>query len=68
MLTILGLPLSRDFDGTVPDGVLRAGLQGDIEWVDAYPIAPVSAESTGLGKTSEDEEMLDALRTLGYVK
>jgi predicted AlkP superfamily phosphohydrolase/phosphomutase len=67
MLTILGVPLSRDFDGTVPTGLLRDDLVASIEWVEDYPFPAVALEEAIGSAVPEDELMLERLRSLGYI-
>ena len=65
MLTILRVPLARDLDGGVPDGLLPRELLEAREWVEAYPIPAVAVSTEGLGHTLEEEAVHDQLRKLG---
>ena len=67
LLTILGVPLSRDFDGTVPSGLLSAELGAAASWVDAYPIPAVALDEEVDSEAPEDELMIERLRSLGYL-
>jgi predicted AlkP superfamily phosphohydrolase/phosphomutase len=67
LLTILGVPLSHDFDGAPPADLLRRELTAAARWVDAYPIPPVAPTGDATGELPEDEVMLERLRSLGYL-
>ncbi len=67
LLAILGTPLSRDFDGGVPEDLLRVDLTESIEWVDEYPFPPVAVAEGTLSAAPEDEAMVERLRSLGYI-
>ena len=74
ILTIMGVPLSRDFDGELPEGLLRDECAAGVSWVDEYPFPAValSADAAsggpgGDGMTPEEEEMNRRLRGLGYI-
>ena len=67
VLTILGVPLSREFDGRVPEGLLRDDLFEAIEWVDDYPLPPVALADEVDNQAPENELMMERLESLGYV-
>lgn len=67
LLTILGAPLSRDFDGSVPEGLLLEDLTSRMQWVDAYPFPAVALGEDVESAVPEDDLMIERLRTLGYL-
>ncbi len=67
LLTILGKPLSRDFDGRVPEGLLLESLMQAQEYVDEYPFPAVALARGTESAAPEDEAMLERLRSLGYI-
>jgi predicted AlkP superfamily phosphohydrolase/phosphomutase len=67
LLAILRAPLSRDFDGDVPEGLLSEGIASAVEWVEAYPFPPVALAAGTESTAPEDEAMLERLRSLGYI-
>ena len=68
VLAILGVPLSREFDGKLPEGLLAEELVAAVEWVDDYDIPPVALPDDVASTAPEDELMMEQLRSLGYVK
>jgi arylsulfatase A-like enzyme len=68
VLTILGVPLSRDFDGEIPKGLLRDDLVAKARWVDSYPFPPVALPDDVDSVAPEDALMIERLKSLGYVK
>ena len=68
VLAILGVPLSRDFDGKIPEGLLRDDIVAGVRWVDEYPIPAVALPEDVDSLAPEDELMLEHLKSLGYVK
>jgi hypothetical protein len=68
ILHILGVPLSRELPGAVLSSLFRP------DFVQRYPIRQVatygqpSAEATARSGQPLDQEMIDRLRSLGYVK
>ena len=67
ILTILGVPLARDFDGEVPPGLLRADLEAAVSRVDSYPLPPFALPEGTDSLAPENEAMLEQLRGLGYL-
>jgi arylsulfatase A-like enzyme len=67
LLAILGTPLSRDFDGDLPEGLLSEEITSRVEWVEAYPFPPVALAAGTESTAPEDEAMLERLRSLGYI-
>lgn len=67
VLTILGVPLSRDLDGAVPDGLLDPELATRREWVDAYPFPAVAVPEGATSEAPENRVMLERLEALGYL-
>jgi predicted AlkP superfamily phosphohydrolase/phosphomutase len=68
ILTVLGLPVAEAFDGSVPVAALREPLRAGVRFVADYGIEPVSAQEGHPGSTAEDQQMVELLRSLGYVK
>ncbi|MAE93339.1 MAG: hypothetical protein CL910_01625 [Deltaproteobacteria bacterium] len=68
LLALLGVPLSRDFDGLPSEAALRPGLAAAARWVDAYPLPSVGLTSGVDGTSPDDEQLMDRLRALGYVE
>lgn len=66
MLTILDVPLSRDFDGKVPQAVLTK--PAEVTWVESYPMSAVSLPEDATAEAPADEAMLERLRGLGYIE
>lgn len=66
VLTILGVPLSPEFDGAVPDGLLRGEVAAKIRYMDDdYPIEPVAAVPVDAPEL--DAMHVENLRGLGYI-
>lgn len=68
ILHALGVPISRELDGRVVTGLFRPDLLGQhpVREVEAYgPRGPVTAARGG---APLDQEMIDRLRSLGYVR
>jgi len=67
VLAILGVPLSREFDGQVPAGLLTDEVMAGVQYVDSYGLPAVAlpeefeSDAGGL-----DEEMKRRLDLLGY--
>jgi predicted AlkP superfamily phosphohydrolase/phosphomutase len=68
MLTILKVPLSRDFDGRVPEELFVADFDATAEWVEKYPIKPVGLSYDVDIESPKDRLMLERLRSLGYIE
>jgi predicted AlkP superfamily phosphohydrolase/phosphomutase len=68
MLTILKVPLSRDFDGRVPEELFVADFDATAEWVEEYPIKPVGLSYDVDIESPKDRLMLERLRSLGYIE
>jgi len=68
MLTILKVPLSRDFDGRVPKELFVADFDATAEWVEKYPIKPVGLSHAVDIESPKDRLMLERLRSLGYIE
>jgi predicted AlkP superfamily phosphohydrolase/phosphomutase len=68
ILHALGLPLGRDMDGKVLTGVFEEPLatRAD-EWVDTHDAARPSAAPAPALPENVDEQMLEHLRSLGYI-
>jgi hypothetical protein len=67
ILTIMGVPLSKDFDGKLPEGLLRPDCAANVSWVDDYPIAAVALSADVESGAPEDETFNQHLRSLGYI-
>ncbi len=68
LLACLGVPLSREFDGEVPEGLLESSRLAGLRWVDGYPFPPVALADGTEAAAPEDEAMLEQLRGLGYIE
>ena len=68
LLALLGVPLSRDFDGRPAEEAFRKGATASARWIDAYPLPPVAVTSDADGSSNDDEHLMDRLRALGYVE
>ena len=68
VLTILGVPMSRRFDGRLPEGVIVDELFGGASWVADYDIPAVALPEDTSSEAAEDEEMIRRLETLGYIE
>ena len=67
LLTLLGVPLSGDLDGEVPEDLLTGDLVAAVARVEAYPIPPVGLIESVDSRAPEDELMIERLRSLGYL-
>lgn len=67
VLAILGVPLSMEFEGKIPDGLLTAEVMAAVNYVDSYDLPAVALpeefESDAAGL---DDEMKRRLDLLGY--
>lgn len=68
LLAARGVPLSRDFDGAIPEGVMHPAVVEGAEWVDDYGIEPVALGAEAAGPAADDERMLELLHELGYLE
>ncbi len=68
MLTVLGLPLSRDFDGRAASDLLARSVSPKSEVVEAYPFEAVAVPNETDGQSPQDAEMIERLRGLGYIE
>jgi predicted AlkP superfamily phosphohydrolase/phosphomutase len=68
MLTILNVPLSRDFDGRVPEELFVADFAAAAKWVEEYPMKPVGLSHAVDIESPKDRLMIERLRSLGYIE
>jgi arylsulfatase A-like enzyme len=68
MLAILGLPLSQDLDGRIPEEVFPADLDRTPERIEAYPMKAVALPDGVTSEAPDDRMMLERLRGLGYIE
>jgi predicted AlkP superfamily phosphohydrolase/phosphomutase len=68
MLTILEVPLSRDFDGRVPEELFVADFSFTTDRVEEYPIKAVGLHHDVDIESPKDRLMLERLRSLGYIE
>ena len=67
ILAIMGVPLSRDFDGRVPPGLLRDDLEAGVEYVAEYSFPAVALPEGTSSAVPENETMTERLKALGYI-
>jgi len=69
LLSILGVPLAKAFDGVIPEGVLEPEVTSRLTYVEDYPIPAVSlAAARSDEAVAEEEKMMELLRSLGYIE
>lgn len=68
ILALLGLPAAMDMDGRVLEDMMSAGFQEahPVRWVESYEGEPSDEESPL--ESPYDEEVLERLRSLGYIE
>lgn len=71
VLALFGLPVARDMDGQPLTEAFDPSLQArrQVAWIDTYGGVRNQAEATrvGSGPTTEDAEVIEKLRSLGYI-
>ena len=68
VLAIIGVPLSRKFEGKIPDDLLTDEVLSKVTYVDSYDLPPVALpENFDSVDNGLDAGMLERLKSLGYV-
>ena len=66
-LHLLGLPVARDMDGEVLEGILEDGYHEEhpVEWVETYETGERGSDEPI--ESTYDQDVMDRLRALGYI-
>lgn len=68
VLAIIGVPLSREFEGKIPDGLLTDEVMAKVTYVDSYGLPPAALpDNFEIDASGLNEAHLQHLRSLGYV-